>query len=260
MPEVTVFTITYNQRDKVLALIGDLAAQSVPPDRFELVVLDDGSSDGTADAVRKAGTDVPYRLTLIAETHEADYLSAKRWNQCVAAASPDSQVFVQVDDVRVRPDFVGRHADWHARPGLRVVTGSKFEGPAETWALASCRRAHLAGPAGAATEGVPWTAAFGASLSYSRDLVVAVSDSPLEQPFDERMTGWGFHEVEFSYRAGQAGAALVYDPAVGVFHQDHGPVTDAGRGIDHAEQKARGAAKNEQHLKDKHGLTELPRW
>jgi glycosyltransferase involved in cell wall biosynthesis len=260
VPEVAVFTITFNQRHKVLALIGDLTRQTVPPNRFELVVLDDGSSDGTAEAVRKAAITVPYRLTLIAETHEADYLSARRWNQCVAAAAPHSQVFVQVDDVRVRPDFVARHADWHAGPGLRVVTGSKFEGSAETWALESCRRAHLSGSDGTATEGVPWTAAFGASLSYPREIVDKVSTHPLECPFDERMTGWGFHEVEFSYRAGQAGAVLVYDPAVGVFHQDHGPVTDAGRGIDHVEQKARGAAKNEQYLKDKHGLAELPRW
>lgn len=259
MPEVTIFTITYNQRDKVLKLIACLAEQTVPPEQFELVVLDDGSFDGTAEAVRKAATGVPYRLTLIAETHQADYLSAKRWNQCIAAASPESAVFVQVDDVLVRSDFVARHADWHAKPGLRVVTGSKFEGRAETWALDTCRRAHLAGPGGAA-EGVPWTAAFGASLSYPRELVEKVSAHPLERPFDEGMTGWGFHEVEFSYRARQAGAVLVYDPAVGVFHQNHGPVTDAGRGIDHAEQKARGAASNERYLRDKHGLTELPRW
>lgn len=260
MPEATVFTITYNQRDKVLSLIGDLAAQNVDPELFELVVLDDGSSDGTADAVRRAATDVPYPLTLLAETHEADYLSARRWNQCIAAAAARSRVFIQVDDVRVRPDFVERHAEWHRKSGLRVVSGSKFEGPEGTWALESCRRAHLAGPGGTASEGVPWTAAFGASLSYPRSLVDMVSTHELERPFDERMTGWGFHEVEFSYRAALAGAVLVYDPGVGVYHQDHGPITDAGRGIDHAVQKARGAAKNEQYLRDKHGLTELPRW
>jgi glycosyltransferase involved in cell wall biosynthesis len=260
VPEVTVFTITYNQRGKVLSLIGDLAAQNIGQELFELVVLDDGSSDGTVEAVRKAVADVPYPLTLLAETHEADYLSARRWNQCIAAAAPESRVVIQVDDVRVRPDFVEQHAAWHRKPGLRIVSGSKFEGPEETWVLESCRRAHLAGQGGAAAEGVPWTAAFGASLSYPRTLIEAVSTHQLERPFDERMTGWGFHEVEFSYRAALAGAVLVYDPGVGVFHQDHSPVTDAGRGIDHAEQKARGAAKNEQYLKAKHGLTELPRW
>jgi glycosyltransferase involved in cell wall biosynthesis len=260
VPEVTVFTITYNQRTKVLALIGDLAAQDLPAERYEMVVLDDGSTDGTADAIRQAAAKIPYRLSLIAETHAADYLSARRWNQCIALADHDSRVFVQVDDVRVRPDFIRRHIEWHTRPGLRLVTGSKFEGPSTTWALSSCRRAHLAGTDGSATEGVPWTAAFGASLSYARELVEAVSTHPSERPFDERMTGWGFHEVEFSYRAANAGAAVVYDPAVGVFHQDHGPTTDAGRGIDHAEQKARGAAKNEHYLKDKHCLSDLPRW
>jgi Glycosyl transferase family 2 len=50
-PFVTVFTMTFNQRTKVLRLADDLARQRYPADRFELVVLDDGGTDGTTDAL-----------------------------------------------------------------------------------------------------------------------------------------------------------------------------------------------------------------
>jgi glycosyltransferase involved in cell wall biosynthesis len=258
--KLTLFTITFNQRDKVGRLLDDLAAQDYDPECFEVIVLDDGSTDGTSETVRDLSDKVPYRLVLITETHEADYQSARRWNQCIASASPESAVFIQVDDVRLRSDFITKHMHWHTSPALRLVTGAKFEGDVETWDPSSCRRAHLAGPNGTAGEVEAWTAAFGASLSYPRTLVDAIWQHPHERPFDERMTGWGYHEVDFSYRATQAGATLIYDPAVGVFHQNHGPVADAGRGIDHAAEKARGAAQNERHLMTKHGLSKLPRW
>ncbi|MFE9098030.1 glycosyltransferase [Streptomyces sp. NPDC007264] len=260
LPLVTVFTMTYNQRAKILALAGDLAAQDWPADRLEFTVLDDGGTDGTADALEEAAGTLPYRVRVLRREHEADYLSARRWNECIAASDPRTSVFVQVDDVRLRPDFVRRHAAWHSGRGLTLVTGAKFEGDEPTWETASCRRAHLAGPGGEARETDLWTAFWGASLSYSRDLVAAVSTDEHDQPFDARMTGWGFHEVEFACRAAKAGARLVYDPAVGVFHQNHTPVNDRGRGLDHARQKAAGADRNERYVLAKHGLDALPRW
>ncbi len=256
LPRITVFTITYNQREKVVALTSDLAGQSYPTDRFEVVVLDDGGTDGTADALN-ARTDLPYRLTVLSRPREAAYLSGRRWNECIAAA-PDADVLVQVDDVRVRPDFVARHAAWHTG-GPTMVTGAKFEGDEETWDLASCRRAHLAGPGGEARTTI-WTAVWGASLSYPRTLVETLRHEPHERPYDERMVGWGFHEVELAYRAAAAGARIVYDPAVGVFHQNHTPGNDQGRGIDHARAASTGSVRNEAYLLTKHGLASLPRW
>jgi hypothetical protein len=72
------------------------------------------------------------------------------------------------------------------------------------------------------------------------------------------MTGWGFHEIEFAYRAVRAGARIVYDPAAGVFHQNHTPRNDRGRGIDHDRHKALSGARNEEYVQSKDGLTALP--
>ena len=183
----------------------------------------------------------------------------QRWNECIAAAAP-SEVLIQVDDVRVRPSFVERHVGWHESSGLTLVTGAKFEGENEMWDLATCRRAHLAGVDGSARETTAWTAVWGASMSYPRTLVQAVWREPFDRPFDERMTGWGFHEVEFAYRAVQAGARVIYDPGVGVFHQNHSSRNDLGRGLDHDRQQALGAERNRAYVRSKHRLPALPRW
>lgn len=257
-PFVTVLTMTYNQLPKVMHLVEDLTRQTYPAALLEFVVLDDGGTDGTADALRTLAGELPYQLTVLRREHEADYLSARRWNECIIAAS-SREVLVQVDDVRVRQDFIERHVAWHTSGVLSLVTGAKFEGDQETWDLATCRRAHLS-PDGTAQEISAWTAAWGASLSYRRELVDAVWCDPFDRPFDERMTGWGFHEVEFAYRAVRAGARVIYDPAVGVFHQNHTPSNDLGRGLDHSALQLLSTERNQAYVARKHGLAALPRW
>jgi GT2 family glycosyltransferase len=255
----TVFTITYRQRDKVLPLLRDLARQDSPTDQREVIVLVDDGNDGTFDAVRSESSSLPYNLKSLLREHEADYLNAKRWNECIAAADPASEVFIQVDDVKTRPDFLRQHLKWLQHPGT-VVTGAKFEGDEATWDLAACRRAHLAGPEGEARSVSACTAAWGASLSYPRSLVEEVTAKPFDLPFDERMTGWGLHEVEMVYRMTLAGGNLVYDPAAGVFHQNHTTTSEAARGIDRARVVEEGYQRNEKYVCAKHGLSSLPRF
>lgn len=257
-PLVTIFTMTYNQLLKIIELMRDLTRQTYSSERFSLVVLDDGSTDGTYAAVRQYAEQVGYKVTLVHREHEAHYLTARRWNECIAAADPNTRIWIQVDDVRVRPDFVARHVQWHTDGILRLVTGAKFEGDAETWSLEHCRRGVLAGEGGTARSGVPWTASWAASMSYRSELVTMLSASDHEQPFDTRMVGYGMHEVEFGGRAHLAGAVVVYDPAAGVFHQNHSAHNDDGRGIDHAAEVAAAWQGNYDYICAKHGLAELP--
>jgi hypothetical protein len=63
---------------------------------------------------------------------EGDYLSGKRWNECIAASAPTHQVLIQVDDVRVRPDFVDRHVRWQGGGQLtRALVAALWREPFE---------------------------------------------------------------------------------------------------------------------------------
>ena len=258
--KVTLYTITYNQCEILTTTILGLFDQDYPSDQYELVILNDGSDDDTLATLHALKQNSPVPMLVLDCAHEADYLSAKRWNQCIAAASPASQAFIQIDDVRVRPDFIRQHMKWHEQNPWLIVTGAKYEGPTETWDLSSCRRASLAGPNGEANETAFFTAVWGASLSFSRQLMERVYRPPYELPYDERMSGWGFHEVELAYRMEKAGAKMVYDPAAGVFHKDHSPESEARRKLNRENLVKAGIENNEQYLLGKCNLAQLPRW
>jgi glycosyltransferase involved in cell wall biosynthesis len=48
---VSVIIPTYNRRDSLRETLASLAHQTFPADRSEVIVVDDGSTDGTAEAV-----------------------------------------------------------------------------------------------------------------------------------------------------------------------------------------------------------------
>lgn len=258
-PFVTVYSITYNQLQIVRQTILDLFSQDYLKDRYEIVILDDGSIDGTPGILKQIANSSPIPMRVIAVRHEADYLSARRWNQCIVASSPQTEIFIQIDDVQLRSDFIQQHIKWHLKKGDFLVTGAKFEGNTEVWDLNTCRRNMLAGPDGTATK-CNYLAAWGASLSFSRRMVEKVWQEPYDRPYDERMVGWGFQETEFAYRAQMAGAQVVYDPAAGVFHKKHSKATETIRGLKREALVHQGKEQNEHYLREKHGLQDLPWW
>ncbi len=52
-PRLTVIVAAYNEADQIAARIGNLWEQDYPPERFEIVISEDGSQDGTAEQVRR---------------------------------------------------------------------------------------------------------------------------------------------------------------------------------------------------------------
>lgn len=256
LPFVTALTITYRQPDRAVATVGSLLEQDYPTHRFEVIVLDDGSDDDTGARLAELMHRHPVPTVLIGCRHERHYMSAARWNRCVVAASAETSLFVQVDDVVAPPDLIWEHVKWHMNGTLRVVTGAKFEGEALTFELAACRRAALAVDGGP-RRGIPASAVWGASLSYPAALCRA---SGAGGPYDEEMEGWGFQEVELALRFEAMGAELVYDPACGVFHPEHTAQEEAYRGLDRAAEMSSGEQRCLGYLLRKHGLEKLPRW
>src|SRR6185295_6730729 len=61
-PRVLIVVPTYNERDNILPLVRELVAQG---DQIDVCVADDGSPDGTADAVREAAREFPGRVDLL---------------------------------------------------------------------------------------------------------------------------------------------------------------------------------------------------
>ena len=119
-PAVSVVVPTYNRREALARLLASLARQTLPPRDFEVVVVDDGSTDGTADWLRSR--DFPYPLRVVAGAHQGP--SAAR-NAGVDAASGARVLFVD-DDVVPVPENLAEHV---ATAGAHGVERTVVMGP-----------------------------------------------------------------------------------------------------------------------------------
>ena len=64
-PDVSVVIPLYNSSSLVRACLTRLCSQTLAPERFEVIVADDCSTDGSADAVEAMAPGLPFRLTLV---------------------------------------------------------------------------------------------------------------------------------------------------------------------------------------------------
>jgi glycosyltransferase involved in cell wall biosynthesis len=60
LPDLSVIIPTYNRRDTLGSCLAALSGQSLSPDRFEVVVVDDGSTDGTRELC--SDLELPFQL------------------------------------------------------------------------------------------------------------------------------------------------------------------------------------------------------
>ena len=64
---ISIVIPTYNRQARLARVLEALATQSVGPARFEVVVIDDGSVDGTAEWIRSQR--YPFGLILLEQTN-----------------------------------------------------------------------------------------------------------------------------------------------------------------------------------------------
>ena len=116
---VSVVVPTYNRRDLLQFGLRALANQRTPGFTYEVIVCDDGSSDGTQQMCLDMARQYPVPLRLLALPHVGGP-SASRNEGTMAAGAP--VVVYMDDDVVPDDDFVLRHYEFHHKyPDERVV-------------------------------------------------------------------------------------------------------------------------------------------
>jgi glycosyltransferase involved in cell wall biosynthesis len=210
-PLVSVVIPTYERRERLHRVLAALASQQLD-DPFEVVVVSDGSTDGTVEYLR--GDDVPLPV-VVAEQRNAGPAAAR--NHGVDLASGDLVVFID-DDVVPAPALLARHVAAHRSLGDDVVViGPMLEDDAATlspwtrWEQRMLRKQYAAMSAG---EWAPTARQFyTGNASLRRAHLLAAGG------FDTRFRR--MEDVELAYRLDGLGLRFVFEPeAVGVHYPE----------------------------------------
>jgi glycosyltransferase involved in cell wall biosynthesis len=118
LPGFSVVIPTYRRRGSLERVLGGIRDLDYPSDRLEVIVVNDGGDDGTAEMVRR--TDVGFKLTLL-EQHNRGPGVAR--NLGVEHSAWPFVLFLD-DDVVPTPRLVAEHASVHRGRRDLVVMGS----------------------------------------------------------------------------------------------------------------------------------------
>ncbi|MEI6181267.1 MAG: exopolysaccharide biosynthesis glycosyltransferase EpsD [Chloroflexales bacterium] len=117
MPLVSVIIPTYNRLPRLKQVLAALERQDYPRDQFNVVVISDGSTDGTDDYVQRLVT--PLDLVFAPQANQGP---AAARNYGIRCASGEYILFID-DDIIPAPGLLTEHMRLHATEEQLVVLG-----------------------------------------------------------------------------------------------------------------------------------------
>lgn len=183
---------TYNEHDNIEAMIKKVFSLPV---EFDLLIIDDGSPDGTASVVKDYMTKFPERLHLIERSGKLGlgtaYIAGFRW----ALEHGYDYVFEMDADFSHNPDDLVRLADT-AEHGYDLVVGSRYITGVNVvnWPMRRVLMSFFASYYVRLVTGMPLRDATAGFVCYSAKLLSAMDLDAI------RMKGYGF-QVEMKHTA-----------------------------------------------------------
>jgi len=207
-PLLSVVVPTYNRRAGLERLLLALAEQTFAADQFEVIVVNDGSLDGTERLL--AALETPYRLRVVDQTNAGP---AAARNVGVRRAEGRLIVFLD-DDVVPVPELLAAHVEAHGDADDLVVVGPMSpptDAPRSVWVRWEERQ--LLKQYDAMERGAyPCTPRqfYTGNASVARARLLAAGG------FDARFKR--AEDVELAFRLWALGARFLFEPAADVLH------------------------------------------
>jgi glycosyltransferase involved in cell wall biosynthesis len=200
---------TFQRAASVGRLLAGLDEQAMSSDSFEVIVIGDGSTDGTDELVsnRKSA----YRLRYLGQPRRG---RASACNAGIRASSGELVILLD-DDMQPTSGFVHAHVSAHPRGSRRCVVGAApIVDPANPTAeyVAQKFNTHLQRLAQPGHR-------FGLRDFYSGNASIPVALLDEVGLFDEGFTEYGNEDLELSLRLRAAGIELVFDPDAVAFQR-----------------------------------------
>lgn len=117
-PRLSIVLPTYNRRKRLERVLAGLDRQTLPAETFEVVLIDDGSKDDTAEWLSK-NDERAYFVKWISQNNAGP---AKARNKGIENARGELILFID-DDVEPTPELLAEHLAWHDAERDIVVLG-----------------------------------------------------------------------------------------------------------------------------------------
>jgi len=193
-PSISLIIPTHNRAERLRQTLEAVRAQTLAPDRFEVIVVDDGGTDATAQVVQCG----PPHWRYVRQEQQG---ATQARNRGATAARSSLLVFMD-DDIEPGPPVLEMLADLHQRHARAVIVGT-FARPDQSIAPSD------------ALARVPFTECYTGLLS------VRAADFAAVGQFQDVTGGWpNWDDVFFGYRAEQAGLTILRSSAAWAVHYD----------------------------------------
>jgi glycosyltransferase involved in cell wall biosynthesis len=210
-PALSVLIASHNRRELLGRCLDALAAQTEDPASFEVIVADDGSSDGTAEALEAMRT--PFELRVLRHEKAGKPVVL---NAAIEAARGEACLFID-DDVIASAQLVAEHLAAHRREPRTLGIGALEQvAPVDRdWFTETFTRAWNDHYEELRHRPARWTDCYGANFSAPRTTLAEIGGFAGGVATVE--------DFDIAYRLVGAGLAVEFLAAADAVHDDQKP-------------------------------------
>jgi glycosyltransferase involved in cell wall biosynthesis len=194
----TIQLCTYNRAPLLARVLEACFDQSVEESAYEVVLVDDGSSDATPTVIEEARGRAPCSFVVVTQANAG---LARARNAGIARSSGERIIFID-DDVVPLPNFVAAHLLTGERHPNAIVRGGAIEAddlddlPPPVWSIKNYSGNYF------------WTTNVSVPLATIRGI----------GGFDESFSEYGWEDIDVGLRLRASGVRAVFDPNALVYH------------------------------------------
>jgi glycosyltransferase involved in cell wall biosynthesis len=215
LPRVSVVIPTLNRERSLRETLDCLTHQTLPIEEFQVIVVDDGSTDSTPQTAR--GT-YPFAFRYLRQSNQG---SAAARNAGARHSHSDVLIFLD-DDMTVDPDYLAAILQEHGECEKMVIMGAYRpwcpEKPTPFQMIAALAAANVRGDV--AWEDIPFTECSGGNLSIKREDFFAAG--MFHDVAGDPQTLW--MDVDFGYRTRNQGFRFRRSHRATLCHRDYAMV------------------------------------
>ncbi len=206
-PLVSIVVPTYNRREALRATLASLERQTHPKEAFEVIVVDDASTDGTDQQVERLRSESSVLIKYLRHSRNRGRAAACN----TGARNARGEIVVLLDgDIIVNAEMVMEHVKCHLKEGKIAVIGDvelSKRAPQKPFFQFLLRQEELNRRAlRNHRHCVP--------LRWCLTGHFSVKKADLERVgyFEEGMTRYGWEDIELAYRLREGGVRTIYHP------------------------------------------------